>query len=300
MDMRTMVIAMIFLGLAVVGGGTALLFAGHAAPPPKRPSLAATPSMTEDGELGDRLAVGPGAGVGDGSVTLRRGRVEHDAATFGVPVPDWASFTAAFPYFSELEAPRRLGLGASLETGHLRLSVSRRREQGAELGAMTGQSFRADHLVLRIENLTGHHLAYRVSTRVSDPRRCAAKGALAHNAIALEPHETVFRTECLLQDAPALVVEGVEVMEIPALSYVYVSRLEPALVLYDPRTADGHTIPRGGPCPPTVPWRELRDAAGRGGVAWRDIIDFYARNNCTDRTFTLEHRYGKPDRTGPP
>ncbi len=216
-----------------------------------------------------------------------RGLVEQDARTFGVVAPSPAEMAAPFPYFDVRTAHRTLRVGETIHIANISISLTIRRVPGA----VEGQSFRADHLGLKIENRTGHHLAYRVVTEVSDPARCEAKGVVAHNAIALLPRETIFRTECLFQRQGAVSLISVEVMEIPPLAYAYVSRLSPGLVLYDGRTAAGHTIPRGAGCPQTFSWRDVRDGAARGDIAWRDIIDFYARHNCDEYAFFPGYRY---------
>jgi hypothetical protein len=193
-----------------------------------------------------------------------------------------------FPYFDESPGFPRPRVGTSFATRHLKVTLSLRREEGAIDGK---HSFRADHLVLEIENRTAHHLAYRVTSKFPATARCEAKGVIPHNAVALRPHEKVTRTECLFQSAPRLDIVVAEVMEIPALSYYYVSRLTPGLVLYETRTAAGHTIPKGAACPQTFSWRDVRDGAARGEVEWRDIIDFYARHNCDEYAFFTGYRY---------
>lgn len=221
------------------------------------------------------------------SAALYRALLEQDAKGLGVPIPVAAAWAAPFPYFDELPRKRHLRGGETLRTGHLSLSLQVRRIEGA----VEGQSFRADHLVLKIENPTGHYLAYRVITEVPNAARCEAKGIVDHDAIALRPHETIARSECLLQKGGGVTLARVEVLEIPALSYYYVSRLDPALVLYDPRTAAGHTVPRSTACPQTFSWRDIRDGAERGEIAWRDILDFYARHNCDEYAFYPGYRY---------
>lgn len=273
MEGRTLLLAVVLVGLAVIGTGTALLFAGGPLPAPPRPSFG--PSSAPD------------SAAMKFSATLYRGGIERDARLFAVPAPSPAELAAVFPYFDELKSPKGLRPGGAFVTPHLRISLFTRRERGA----VEGQSFRADHLVLRIENLTDHHLAYRVSTRVPEPERCAAKGVIAQNAIVLGPRQVAVRTECLLQDAARLILERVEVLQMPALSARYVSRLEPGVALYDARTAAGHTVPVGTVCPPAVAWRDIRDGADRGEISWRDIVDFYARHNCDAYTFFPGYRY---------
>ncbi|MES1171738.1 MAG: hypothetical protein ABUL77_00750 [Bacteroidota bacterium] len=273
MDRKTLMLAVALAGVAGLGVGMAILFAGGPAPGPPRPHLPPPP--------------GPTSGDMKYSATLFRALVEQDAAALGVPAPSVEVMAAPFPYFDEAPAKRSLRAGGTLRTPHLRLSLVVRREQGA----IEGQSFRADHLVMKIENLTRVHLAYRVTTEVPDATRCDAKGVIAHDAIALAPGQAIHRTECLFQKASTVSVVRVEVVEIPALSYHYVSRLVPGLILYDPRTAAGHTPPKGAACPQTFSWRDVRDGAARGEIAWRDIIDFYARHNCDEYAFFPGYRY---------
>lgn len=273
MERKTLVVAVVLCGVAGLALGMAVLFAGGPPAAPPRPHLTPAPAPTSA-----EMKYSP---------TLYRALIEQDARALGVPVPTPAEISAVFPYADELPAPRRLKAGATVRTGHLAVSLVVRREAGA----VEGQSFRADHLVLKIENLTGHHLAYRVTTQVADPARCDSKGTIPHDAIALRPHETIFRTECLFQKTGDLELRRVEVLQLPPLSYLYVSRLAPGLVLYDRRASAGHTIPKGEVCPQTFSWREVRDGAARGEIEWRDIIDFYARHNCDEFAFFPGYRY---------
>jgi hypothetical protein len=274
MEGKTLAVAVALVGLAGLGLGMAILFAGGPPPAPARPKLPIAPSPS-----GSDLRYSP---------TMYRALVEQDAKTLGVPVPSPGELSAIFPYFDERPAKPRLRVGSTIRSAHLRLSLVLRREEGAVEGQ---QSFRADHLVLEIENRTARPLAYRVTTRVVEAGRCEAKGVIEHNAVALRPRQTIARTECLFQKSASVDLVAVEVMEIPLLSYEYLSRLTPALVLYDARTAAGHTVGKGGPCPQTLSWREVRDGAARGDVEWRDIIDFYARHSCAEYAFYPGYRY---------
>lgn len=271
---KTLAVAVALIFVAGLGLGMAVLFAGGPPPAPPRPKLPLAPSPSTS-----ELRFSP---------TMYRAMVEQDAKALGVAAPSPAALAAVFPYFDERPAKPRLRVGSTVRSAHLRLSLVLRREEGA---VEDQQSFRAEHLVLEIENRTARPLAYRVTTRVVDARRCEAKGVIPHNAVALAPHETVGRTECLFQKAASVDLVGVEVMEIPALSYQYVSRLNPGLILYDARTAVGHVVGKGGPCPQSFSWRDVRDGAAHGEVEWRDILDFYARHNCDEYAFFPGYRY---------
>jgi len=273
MEGKTLALALALCAIAGLALGMGILFAGGPPPAPPRPRVLTLPSQGDA-----ELAYSP---------TLYRTLVEQDARAMGVEAPTTAELAAPFPYFDELPSSRKLRVGGTVRTARLAVSLVVRREDGA----VEGQSFRADHLVLQIQNLTDHHFAYRVATLVPDVARCESKGVIAHDAIALRPHETIRRTECLFHGNREIELTRVEVLEIPALSYLYVSRLSPSAVLYDVRTAEGHVIPWGKMCPPAVSWRDVRDGAAHGEIDWRDLIDFYARHNCDELAFFPGYRY---------
>jgi hypothetical protein len=259
-------------GLGVIAAGIGLLFGGGPPPAPPRPQPPAADAVSSAMKY---------------SATLYRATLEQDARAFGLaPIPA-DQLARPFPYFNEGSGARKLKVGGSMQTAHLRLALVVRKEEGT----MEGQPFRADHLVLRIENLSGHYLAYRIETRVSDERRCDTKGDAPHNAIVLLPNQTIYRTECLYRSDERVEVRKIEVIEIPPLSAYYVSRLAPGLVLYSPRTSAGHLPLKGELCPQTFSWREIRDGADRGELGWRDVIDFYARHNCAEYAFFRSYRY---------
>ena len=156
-----------------------------------------------------------------------------------------------------------------------------------------GQSFRYEHLVLRIENRTPQLPSLPDRHRRARPAsKCTSKGDIPHNAIVLEPHQTLRRTECLYRNHTSVDVTRVEVMELPPLcSAFYVSRLPATSVLYDSRTAAGHVPLKGALCPQTFSWREIQDGIDRKEFDWRDVIDFYARHSCDEFAFFKAYRF---------
>jgi hypothetical protein len=87
-------------------------------------------------------------------------------------------------------------------------------------------------------------------------------------------------------------VNRIEVVEMPALSAYYVSRLPPNATLYDPRTFTGHVGFRGqDSCQQTFSWREIKDGVDAKQFEWKDVIDFYARHNCSEYSFFKTYRY---------
>jgi hypothetical protein len=270
---RTLALVVALTGLLVIAIGLGLL---HASGPPPAPSR---PRIPDPGESAASIKY---------SATLYRAALEQDARVYGIAPPPVEEMARPFAYFDEWSAgDRKLKVGGAMLTPHLRLALVVKKEAGS----MGGQVYRADHLVLRIENLTDHHLAYRVQTHVTDEGRCDTKGDAPHNAIVLEPRQTIERTECLYRSDEKVDVRRVEVMELPPLGAYYVSRLPPGLVLYGRRTSAGHVPLRGSVCPQTFSWRDIRDGADRGELGWRDVIDFYARHNCEEYSFFRSYRH---------
>jgi len=268
---RTLGLVVVVAGLLVIAIGLGLMYGGGPPPAPAKPKIPEPATATAALKY---------------SATLYRAALEQDARIFAIPVTPYDEMARTFPYFDESVADRKLKVGRSIETAHLRLTLMVRKETGS----MGGQLYRADHLVLRIENRTDHYLAYRVETHVADEGRCDTKGDAPHNAIALEPRQTIYRTECLYRSSERVDVRRVEVMELPRLAAYYVSRLPPSLILYSRRTSAGHLPFKSGVCPQTFSWRDIRDGADRGELGWRDVIDFYARHNCEEYSFFRSYR----------
>jgi hypothetical protein len=213
--------------------------------------------------------------------------IETDALTFKVHKPTLDELGRPNRYFEELRTRHRLKSKGSIETPHLRLTMA----VGKRTATLEGQSFAVDHLLLRIENRSDKYLAYRVETSVTDKHKCASKGDLPHNAMVLEPHQTIERTECLYRADENIDVSHVEVIEMDALEAHYVSRLPVNPTLYDPRTSAGHVPLAGALCPQTFSWREIQEGIDKKAIGWKDVIDFYARHNCDEYSFFKGYRY---------
>ena len=272
MGPRALALVAALSGLLIIGIALGVMYAGGPPPAPPRPKIP-EPAVT--------------AAALKYSATLYQAALEQDARAFAIPPTPIAEMARPFPYFDEWSGDRKLKVGATMQTAHLRLELVVRKEAGS----MAGQLYRADHLVLVIENLTDHYLAYRIQTRVPDEGRCETKGDAPHDAIVLEPRKTIRRTECLYRSDERIDVRRIEVMEIPRLGAYYVSRMPPALILYSRRTAAGHVPIKGSVCPQTFSWRDIRDGADRGELGWRDVIDFYARHNCEEYSFFRRYRH---------
>jgi hypothetical protein len=202
------------------------------------------------------------------SRNLYRAQLESDAKEVGVPTP---GDELELPFAYDLSEPHfsvSVG-GAPYETRDLILAARVDRVAAHfSNGSMT-----SDHLILRIENKTDHPVAYRVETKPPvDPRLCMEKGDLVHNAVAGRPPPVAQ----------------------PTLSYYYVSRLFPVHVGLDPRTTRGHRVPKGAICA-DIPEQAIRRATEKGETSWRDVVDFYARENCAKYMFPPGYRaFAKP------
>lgn len=274
MERKTLALAVGATGLVVIALGTMLLYAGEPGPTPERPKPPPPPEVTMNTEL-------------KYSQPVYQALLESDAKRFKVPAPTLQEIAQPNPYAEEFKGRRHLKVGQEYETPHIRLTLAVERRKGV----IEGQSFAVDHLVLKLMNRSQKFLAYRVETGVSDRQKCMSKGDIPHNAMVMEPGETLERTECLFRTDQSIEVTHVEVIELPPLSAHYVSRVPPNPTLYDPRTASGHVPLEGGLCPQTFSWREIKDGIDRRQIGWRDVVDFYARHNCDEYSFFPKYRY---------
>jgi hypothetical protein len=272
---KPLALAVFFSGIVAIALGVLILHAASVPPPtPKRPDPPPPPSAMINSDM--RF-----------SVIYYKALVESDAKSYGTIPPAYDDLCQANPYFDEIRDKQRLHLKAPVETRHLRVTL----EVSKQTTVIEGHSLSTDHLVLRIENRTPLYLAYRIQTSVPEKGKCMMKAEIPHNAIALEPEQTVLRTECLFRKDATIDLNRIEVIELPALSAFYVSRVPPNSTLYDPRTSAGHTPPRGTMCPQTFSWREIKEGIDKKELGWRDVIDFYARHNCTEYSFFKSYRY---------
>jgi hypothetical protein len=267
------------IGLVLCAGLVVVVLAASrfkSAPPPPPPPVAVPAAQS----INTTLKFSPG---------FLKAKLAEDAKRFNIPAPDPAALATPLVYADELPSPKTLKADKDqLDTPHLHIST-----QVSKEWSMTGaaQRMRVEHMMLSITNKSDRPVAYRVETSVPDNARCKNKGAIAQNAMALRPNETIHRSECLWAKGSTLQIKSVEVMELPDIGYFYVSRLIPTQALLDERTTTGHEPPaKLKPCA-FVPWREIRTSAEqKGGVTWADLIDFYARHDCDEYTFYSSYR----------
>jgi hypothetical protein len=213
--------------------------------------------------------------------------LEQDSSTYGVSRTEPADLDGPFPY-EKSEAPRALAPGGpAIDTGMLRITA---RVEKLDVHTRNGKSA-AEHLVLRIENKRPRPVAYRVQTTFGpgSDASCSSKGSLPHNAMAIPASGSVERTECFYRARMVVTVEQVEAMELPPLSYFYVSRIYPPHIGASGRTSANHQAPSGAACA-TVPQQSILIGMEKGTVSWRDVVDFYARHRCETYDFPLGYR----------
>lgn len=240
--------------------------------PVELPALPAMPPppRIEVGEVAATVASDPGEYAQ---------RVSTDSRTLRVdPLATPADLSRVLPHqtYDKKLALEAKGKKASAEALGLRLSVS--------VGDIEGTPRR--QMILTIQNTTDQYLAYRVSSRPSQGTRpCHDKSDFAHNAIALGPGEKIRRSECIYKSGWRLLIDQVETIALPKLSYFYVSALSPVAVGLDRLATRGHRAVGGrAPCQ-TFQSAVLDDALRTGATTWRDLIDFYARHPCQVYTF---------------
>jgi hypothetical protein len=224
----------------------------------------------------------------DRTPAIWRNYLERDAQKYGVDAPDPDSMKEPFRYRADdkgwLLVPGKDG--NSVEVAGLRLTVSKRDMRGSNKKLM----------VLSIENTTDVALAYKIDTRPSrGTQACQQKEDLTHNAMAVAAGDAELRSECIFRRGWKLKIKKVETVELPPVSYHYVSRLAASQVGYERRVVRGHKPPRGATCQLVLP-AILAKGIESGEIPWRDVVDFYARHRC--ETYTFPDSYKAIQRAG--
>lgn len=240
-------------------------------PPPPTPVVTAPPS-----------GPGPADPLGRAPLLFQE-ELRSDAARFGLGEVDLEQLAQPLRRTVEIAEPRPLRVGEIVDTPTLRLRL--RTESRDAQGERGG--FRADHLILAIENRSDVPIAYRVETRFDNPERCVSRGVLVHNAVAIPAHGRVERSECIFHRGTQATITLAETISLPPIGYYYVSQLVPAQIGLDTRTSDGHAPPRPLATCNLPYWREL----SAWGLGWADLIDFFARHNCDKHGPYREYRF---------
>jgi len=211
-------------------------------------------------------------------------RVARDLAAHGLAGVSVVEIARVQPFFDELDAPKILRPGKALVTDHLSLRASIEKVRFRQHGAIVA----ARHSVLTIKNRSDVPIAYFVRAGVADGRKCKARGARMHNAMALLPGEAAEVAVCAGRGAVR--VEDVQVLETTPLGYLYFSRVPPSAVGHDAATGQAHRPAIKAPMCTRVPAVRLANALREGRLSWADVADFYTRHPCDDYQMPLGYR----------
>lgn len=203
-----------------------------------------------------------------------------DATRAGLSVPSIAAMSHKFPYRVD-EARHVLEVGQpAIDLAGLSLTVV------SDSGA----------LVLEIKNTTASDLAYSVvTTPTPNTTACTSARPITFNAIVIAKGATERRVECVFREGMALAVTRVESLEVPPISAWMLGLVPPPLVGIDPRVARGHQGVKAEDSCSSVVSQAIKTGLGGGQIAWRDLIDFYARHRCPTYRFPLTYKAFKSD-----
>jgi hypothetical protein len=249
-------------GIVLAAGITAVRFCGSVSLPPKP----AGPAAATQQQLITKSVASP---------TMYRDFLGKDAALAGVRTPTVEDMSKKLVF--------------RLDEGRRVLEVGQRPVEVAGLALVVQRN--DDALVLDITNVTGTDIAYQVVTTPSpNLASCTSVAPLPFNAmvIAKAQHET--RVECAWRKGMSIVVTRVETVELSPLAAWYVAQLPPAVVGIDDRIARGHRAPQTGESCSTVIGQVVKNGLETGQIAWRDLIDFYARHRCQTYQFPASYR----------
>jgi hypothetical protein len=216
--------------------------------------------------------------------------VENDAEKYGVPAP-------SIEAMGKVLGPRTDPGGVSLAPGDPPRDIA-----GLRLSVVVERGDSGDDLVLVIDNPTDHDLAYDIVTSPSyGTSACGRRSVLSFNALVVARHGEEKRSECIYRSGMVLGLQHVETLELNPLETIYVSRVPPAAMGVELRLAQGHrpSLPSGvGMCNVSMS-QSIRAGIESGAIAWRDLVDFYARHRCDTYSFPDDYRAFTKDNERP-
>jgi hypothetical protein len=211
--------------------------------------------------------------------------LKEDVASFGLRQVLAREMSTVFPYRADQER-HVMEAGDTIDVLDLTLTLAVEKVKGSK----------RDHMILTIENKSHMSLAYRVQTNPSSGKRsCKRMAYLPHNALALPPGGKAIRAECVHRSGWNLEITEVETVQLPELGFHYVSALAPDGVGLEPRTSRRHKSPHKQMSCPAPTSAALRNAIASGDVAWRDLIDFFARHRCKTYKFPRAYQAFRKD-----
>jgi len=217
---------------------------------------------------------------GASSSGMYGGYLQSDAATAGVRAPTVEDMARKFAYRVD-EGRHVLEPGKpAIEVAGVRLHLERS----------------GDAVLLAIKNLLDNDIAYEVTSQsTAGAVDCEATRAIPHNAMVIAKAGTETRTECKWHDGMAIAITKVETMEVPPLSAWYLGQLPPQVVGIEERIARSHHGVETNEKCTAILSQVVRTGMDRGEIAWRDLVDFYARHRCQTYRFPSTYRAFKTD-----
>jgi len=253
------------LGAALVlaAGITTVRFCGSVSLPPK-PEPPVTRATTT--ELVDQVNASP---------TVYQDYLAKDAAAAGVRTPTHEEMTRKLLY--------------RVDEGRQILEVGERAIDMAGLKLVAQRS--GDALVLDIQNTTKSDLGYIVVTEPTpNIAGCNSARPLSFNAMVIAKGQHEVRVECVWRTGMAIAITRVETVELSPLSAWYVGQVPPMYLGIDDRIARGHRTPKTTDRCISLASQAVRAGLESGEIAWRDLVDFYARHRCQTYPFPSTYR----------
>lgn len=251
-------------------GISAIRFCGSVALPPKPspPAGTAEPGESSD-QLLSRTANQPAA---------YRDFLAQDALAAGIRTPSVEDLARKLPYRVD-DARHVLDVG----------------KRGTVIAGLEITVVRAgESIALDIRNTTASDVAYLVvSAPTPSVAGCETARPLPFNAMVLGKGERETRVECEWRAGMAIAINRVETLELSPLSAWYVNHVPPEVIGIERRIARGHRgLTDKDPKEKCVLMlgQAVRSGIENGEIAWRDLVDFYARHRCQTYTFPLGYR----------
>jgi hypothetical protein len=218
-----------------------------------------------------------------GSEEAWRSFLEQDARAAGVPTPSPEQMSKPLVFRSDRAAKVLAPGDPPVDVAGLRLEVK----------VIADNDGPDKLLALEITNTADHDLGYLVVTRPQPGgTACNTRTLLVHDAMVVARRDTLERSECGYLPGMKLEIDRVETVEVDGLQSVYLSRVPPTAVGADPLLAKAHRphLPNGILQCNLAISQLLRSSIEDGTVAWRDLVDFYARHRCDSYRFPMEYR----------
>lgn len=200
-------------------------------------------------------------------------RVLEDIERFGIEPMTVSDLALPNAYFEEVSGPVTLAPGQSWSSVHVRLKVRLDKVNYMQRGAKVSSV----HAIARLENVSKRPIAYHLRMR-GEAGKCKVRGAREHNAVALRPGESAEIVVCAGRDKVR--VERLEILEITALGYYYLSQISPLALGHDSTTAAAHQPLVSVATCAGLDTKTLAAYLQAGTASWADVVDFYSRHNC--------------------